>query len=153
MEKRENKKRVCCLCGDTFEGYGNESWPVKSLPYIKSEDGVCCDDCNTKKVIPTRIVMQYREHLYTQQIENHLKVKKQIKEEKEFKTIISVIKYLDGKYTRNYWMNTWSVEQIKINGIRTTVSEGLRMDPCTDKEYKYYRNLEYKYPELQIRLT
>lgn len=38
---------VCCLCGCSYEGYGNNAWPVK--------DGRCCDVCNATKVIPARI--------------------------------------------------------------------------------------------------
>jgi len=40
----------CCLCGCKLDGYGNNPSPLK-------EDGKCCDDCNTYKVIPSRISM------------------------------------------------------------------------------------------------
>lgn len=40
-------KKTCCICGETFEGYGNNAAPVK--------DGTCCDKCNLEKVIPARI--------------------------------------------------------------------------------------------------
>ena len=40
--------KVCCICGKTFEGYGNDPWPVK-------EEGRCCDECNYDTVIPARI--------------------------------------------------------------------------------------------------
>jgi len=40
----------CCLCGSKLDGYGNNPSPLK-------EEGKCCDDCNTYKVIPSRISM------------------------------------------------------------------------------------------------
>ena len=44
----QNLKYTCCFCGRPFYGYGNNAEPV-----IKN--GVCCDECNMKKVIPARI--------------------------------------------------------------------------------------------------
>lgn len=40
-------KNKCCLCGEEFEGYGNDPAPLK-------ESGECCDRCNAEKVIPAR---------------------------------------------------------------------------------------------------
>ena len=40
-------KNKCCLCGEEFEGYGNDPSPLK-------ESGECCDRCNAEKVIPAR---------------------------------------------------------------------------------------------------
>jgi len=37
----------CSLCFNDFTGCGNNSSPLKA--------GECCDDCNTKLVIPARI--------------------------------------------------------------------------------------------------
>lgn len=37
----------CVICGETFDGYGNNAEPVKK--------GICCDVCNVKYVIPARI--------------------------------------------------------------------------------------------------
>jgi DNA-binding protein YbaB len=39
---------TCCICGDDFEGYGNNPAPYK-------ESGKCCDACNRKFVIPARL--------------------------------------------------------------------------------------------------
>lgn len=39
----------CCLCGEFFEGFGNNPDPLS----IRDGDD-CCDDCNWKKVIPAR---------------------------------------------------------------------------------------------------
>lgn len=39
---------TCCICGEEFEGYGNNPSPVK-------ETGKCCDACNRKFVIPARL--------------------------------------------------------------------------------------------------
>ena len=41
-------KNKCCLCGEEFEGYGNDPSPLK-------ESGECCDRCNAEKVIPARL--------------------------------------------------------------------------------------------------
>ena len=40
-------KKTCCLCGEEFEGYGNDPTPLK-------ESGECCGRCNAEKVIPVR---------------------------------------------------------------------------------------------------
>lgn len=45
---KDAEKQKCCICGQEFEGYGNNPWPVK-------ENGECCDKCNYEKVIPARI--------------------------------------------------------------------------------------------------
>jgi len=42
MEKR------CCICGKTFIEYANNASPIKN--------GICCNDCNSKFVIPARFV-------------------------------------------------------------------------------------------------
>lgn len=45
--KEAYEKHKCVICGHDFEGYGNNAWPIK--------DGICCDECNTEKVIPARL--------------------------------------------------------------------------------------------------
>ena len=40
-------KKTCCLCGEEFEGYGNDPAPLK-------ESGECCDQCNAERVLPAR---------------------------------------------------------------------------------------------------
>ena len=40
-------EQVCSICGKKFKGYGNNAWPVN--------DGICCDDCNNRVVIPHRL--------------------------------------------------------------------------------------------------
>lgn len=45
----ENEK-ICCICGKTFTGWGNNPWPVDKHP-----DHKCCDECNGLHVIPTRL--------------------------------------------------------------------------------------------------
>jgi hypothetical protein len=44
------EKKVCCICGKEFVGWGNEPWPIK-------QDGECCDECNMNKVVPARILL------------------------------------------------------------------------------------------------
>lgn len=41
-------KKICCICGEEFIGYGNNPWPV-------AEEGECCDQCNSDSVIPARL--------------------------------------------------------------------------------------------------
>ena len=40
----------CCICGEPVEGYGNNP-----EPFMSSDEGVCCDACNLKFVIPARL--------------------------------------------------------------------------------------------------
>lgn len=49
----------CCICGEEFEGYGNNPWPVM-------EDGRCCDDCNHDYVVPARLGQIARERMKSQ---------------------------------------------------------------------------------------
>ena len=49
-EYNYNKKFICSICGKISYGYGNNPWPV-----VKDLDAECCDECNTKYVIPARI--------------------------------------------------------------------------------------------------
>ena len=44
----ENKKKMCCICGNEFEGMGYNPYPVK-------EEGICCRWCNHRVVIPERM--------------------------------------------------------------------------------------------------
>ncbi len=48
LTEANHDKKVCCICGEEIEGYGNNPWPVK-------EEGECCDNCNYKFVIPARL--------------------------------------------------------------------------------------------------
>ena len=50
MEKLDNVY-VCCICGKTFNGYGNNPYPVS-----KNENDRCCDKCNLDTVIPARLM-------------------------------------------------------------------------------------------------
>lgn len=45
----------CIICGEEFEGYGNNPTPV-------TEKGRCCDACNLKFVIPARLEMGKRRY-------------------------------------------------------------------------------------------
>lgn len=55
---------VCCICGAFYEGFGNNPdgavWKNEKgdiiEPTFKSEDR-CCDNCNTKYVIPGRMYL------------------------------------------------------------------------------------------------
>ena len=38
----------CIICGKTIKGYGNNPYPIKTT-------GKCCNECNTKIVIPARL--------------------------------------------------------------------------------------------------
>ena len=44
------EKKVCCLCGQEIDGYGNNPEPIST-----NEDDRCCDSCNLEKVIPARL--------------------------------------------------------------------------------------------------
>lgn len=47
FDNDENEKQVCCICGEEYTGYGNNAEPYKK--------GRCCDECNRKFVIPSRL--------------------------------------------------------------------------------------------------
>ena len=50
LETSETQTNICCICGETFTGYGNNPYPV-----VKDESARCCDDCNISVVIPARL--------------------------------------------------------------------------------------------------
>lgn len=42
---------ICCLCGKETTGWGNNPSPV-----VDKEGAKCCNYCNNRIVIPTRIL-------------------------------------------------------------------------------------------------
>lgn len=44
-----NDIKFCCICGNSFEGRGNNPLPIV-------ERGVCCDKCHAETVIPRRLL-------------------------------------------------------------------------------------------------
>ena len=48
MKDYFNEKHTCCICGKEFVGLGNNPQPIY-------EEGRCCDECDTKYVLPSRI--------------------------------------------------------------------------------------------------
>jgi len=46
-------KNVCVICKKKFMGKGNNPYPIK-------KKGKCCDECNLKEVVPTRINIMKR---------------------------------------------------------------------------------------------
>lgn len=53
-----NKIYICNLCGNTFEGWGNNPYPLCKEEEIG--EARCCDECNMTKVIPARLANLYR---------------------------------------------------------------------------------------------
>jgi hypothetical protein len=49
----ERDEKVCVLCGRNFGEWGNNPEPL--VPF---DLGRCCNDCNTTKVIPARLIQQ-----------------------------------------------------------------------------------------------
>ena len=49
LKEGKEAEYTCCICGEKFEGYGNNPAPYK-------ESGKCCDACNRKFVIPARLM-------------------------------------------------------------------------------------------------
>ena len=47
----ESEKKVCDICDEEFTEWGNHPWPI-----ISRDNAVCCDECNSKFVIPARIM-------------------------------------------------------------------------------------------------
>ena len=44
-------KKICAICGERFEGFGNNPAPFKG--------DRCCDRCNSLVVIPARLLHIY----------------------------------------------------------------------------------------------
>ena len=49
-----DEKKICCICGKKYTGFGNNAYPVDN-------EGRCCDECNVRIVIPIRIMMWSKE--------------------------------------------------------------------------------------------
>ena len=47
LKEEAAEKKICSICGEEYEGWGNNAWPVN--------DGTCCDSCNYLFVLPERI--------------------------------------------------------------------------------------------------
>ena len=47
---KEPKNTKCCICGQRFDGWENNPWPVKM-------GGECCWDCDVQAVLPARLRM------------------------------------------------------------------------------------------------
>lgn len=56
--RKKTPEKICCLCGEKFEGYGNNPAPLGD----NSESSRCCDLCNNEKVIPARISQLFQNH-------------------------------------------------------------------------------------------
>ena len=53
MKGRKNMKYYnCCVCGKGYIGYGNNPYPLTKENETEKR---CCDECNSKYVIPARI--------------------------------------------------------------------------------------------------
>lgn len=44
----KHDKKICCICGKPYRGYGNNPEPVKS-------EGRCCDECNKTIVLRAKV--------------------------------------------------------------------------------------------------
>lgn len=57
------KTEKCCICGKTFEGYGNNPRGAlnenREIVEWRDEDR-CCDECNNRHVVPGRIMLMMR---------------------------------------------------------------------------------------------
>ena len=42
----------CCFCGKEIVGFGNNPYPL-----VEDSEVRCCDECNTKVVIPARLAV------------------------------------------------------------------------------------------------
>ncbi|MBR4377316.1 MAG: hypothetical protein IKP50_00300 [Bacilli bacterium] len=55
MSIESNQVYTCCICGETFTGWGNNPWPLSD-----NEDDRCCDDCNNSTVLSARLEMMFK---------------------------------------------------------------------------------------------
>lgn len=53
----------CCICGKEIKGYGNDPWGAldenNEMTVFDNNDR-CCDECNTKYVIPGRLYLMFK---------------------------------------------------------------------------------------------
>ena len=58
MRKETRQENKCCFCGKPYRMYGNSTWgcwsPIEEIQYV-GEKKRCCDECNLKIVVPTRL--------------------------------------------------------------------------------------------------
>ena len=71
-------EKKCCICGKEFIDFSNSAEPIKK--------GVCCDECNTKFVIPGRRHIERAEHPVSFEI---------VKSPKELVSLIKELKSRD----------------------------------------------------------
>lgn len=69
-EEKEDKdltedKETCVLCGKHIDGYGNNPAPL-------ADEGKCCDECNSTKVIPARMKVLRDKKRVDEDIENEI---------------------------------------------------------------------------------
>lgn len=50
------EKHVCCICGEEFEGWGNNPYPL-----VDDENARCCDECNTLVIVARLIELSEKE--------------------------------------------------------------------------------------------
>lgn len=50
-----DNKQICCICNKEFTGFGNNAQPYK--------EGICCNECNSKYVIPKRLEIANQDKL------------------------------------------------------------------------------------------
>ena len=63
-EARDSRRtETCCICGEEYEGYGNNAEPYKK--------GYCCDACNIKFVIPARIAAMNKNESLNEALEGN----------------------------------------------------------------------------------
>lgn len=43
---------ICSICGEYFDGYGNNPYPVRT-----DEEARCCDECDNSIVLSARIAL------------------------------------------------------------------------------------------------
>ena len=91
-DKDKSTTQRCCICGEKFEGFGNNPFPVKT-------EGVCCNDCNNL-VVSARIMGIKDNEEYKQTITDSLcfyiteKLKQEIYAANEKSGVVGVRKVL-----------------------------------------------------------
>ena len=60
-------KKICCICGKEFNGYGNNPEPVFPITDDNDNRNYCCNWCDKNVVIPERgriseLIRYAREH-------------------------------------------------------------------------------------------
>ena len=129
----EPEKKICCICGEEYTGYGNNAEPYK--------EGYCCDECNRKFVIPSRLGQKSLDEGIIISFNGAVDCAKEDiaagKTKEEFiQHMRDEFKLPKKTYTDTFFNNVWN-EANKTNESLKLTEEELKAW-CSDNDANYY---------------